>query len=162
MCSNQINQQRTIKTGRYTSIKCSFPPKIPFWGLWFSSVMCFMEFLRSVPGGELAALCPLTSPCLCRARVPSASNSFSTSFTFKLQSGGKDAQVTQDYTSVNKVEHMSLLCVTILIPQLWKVTYTCDYTMNIDKPQNTKDVHALLTECGRLQPPLDMRNHEQV
>lgn len=36
-------------------------------------------------------------------------------------------------------------------------------TMNSDRPQkNTEDVHALLRDCGRLQPPLDMRNHEQV
>lgn len=43
----------------------------------------------------------LTSPCLCRARLPSASNSLRTSFTFKLQSvkgegkkgvGGADKQ----------------------------------------------------------------------
>lgn len=47
-----------------------------------------------VRGGVGADHMDLTSPCLCRARLPSASNSLRTSFTFKLQSGDKGARVT--------------------------------------------------------------------
>lgn len=51
-----------------------------------------------------AAQMELTSPCLCRARLPSASNSLRTSFTFKLQSAREeDKQLQTEIHTVLKV-----------------------------------------------------------
>lgn len=88
--------------------------------------------------------CPLTSPCLCCARLPSASNSLSTSFTFRLQSGSRDTQVTQGYmvhTSPSPVRdhfHPTFL--------RYHVHKQDDYTMNIALSGGKNDVHALFAK----------------